>query len=339
MRHHARSRSCPRSAIERWSRYVPVTVDLERCVGSRDCLGACAFNAIEVQNGKAVIFENCVDCDACVRACPTNAIISSTAPVAAAGSTLIVDFSERSGIVAGAERAVKRASLAALGVRVDPSDAGAAADALSAYAKESSSTLIILPHAAAGPAIAARLASLLGASLLAGCNDLLLDDAGGVRATRLRYGGIVKVQSRTGAGTTVVTLAPRGPMPFAAQQIESAGAHESAGEAPEEPLRRARSAIVIGEGLSSDAIAAAHAAARSLGAPVIEIKDLQAANLAPELLIAIGVDGSTELNSAMRSAGTIVALIEQPAAPIAQIADYLLVGDVAEHAKALCAAV
>ena len=115
---------------------MPVTVDLARCVGSRDCLSACAFNAIEVQNGKAVIFENCVDCDMCVRACPVEAIISSTAPAKASGSTLIVDFGERSGIVVPVERAAKRIGASWLGVRIDTANAGATSDTLAQHVKE-----------------------------------------------------------------------------------------------------------------------------------------------------------------------------------------------------------
>src|SRR5215470_13066433 len=180
---------------------MPVTVDLEKCVGSRDCLNACAFNAIEVQNFKAVIFENCVDCDACVRACPTDAIISSTAPAAAGGTTLVVDFGERSGIVAATERALKRTGAAWSGARIDPSNADAAADALSKYMADNGCALVVLPHEGPGPAIAARLAGMLGASLLANCNDISFDESGAVRATWLRYGGIAKTTSRAGAGT------------------------------------------------------------------------------------------------------------------------------------------
>jgi|SRR5271166_161041 len=317
---------------------MPVTVDLEKCVGSRDCLSACAFNAIEVQNGKAVIFENCVDCDACVRACPTHAILSSTAPAATKGGALIVDFGERSGIVAASERAIKRAGATPAAARIDPSDAGAAAETIAEHVRANGATLVILPHQGAGPAIAALLASNLGASLLAGCNDIALDDAGGIRATRLRYGGIVKMASRVGPGTSVITLVPRGGAPFVAQALDAGPVPERVGDAPTAPPRLARTIVAVGPALAPDALEAARACARTLGAPLLEAAELAGAQLAPELLIAVGVDGSTEQNAAMREAGTIVAAIENPAAPIALIADYLLVGDVAEHAKALCSA-
>jgi electron transfer flavoprotein alpha subunit len=317
---------------------MPVTVALEKCVGSRDCLNACAFNAIEVQNGKAVIFENCVDCDACVRACPTHAIISSTPPDAAKGGALIVDFAERSSIATASERAIKRAGASAAALRVDPSDAAAAADALAEHVKANNYTLIILPHEGAGSALAALLASRLGASSLAGSADIALDDSGGVRATRLHYGGIVKTASRVGAGTTVVTLDPRGRTPFAAQVLGDGRAPARVGDAPAPPPQLARTVIVVGASLTPDALAAARACAHALGAPIVETTSLSGAHLAPELLIAIGVEGSTEQNAALHGAGTIVALVDNASSPIARIADYVLAGDVAESAKALLAA-
>jgi len=317
---------------------MPVSVDLERCVGSRDCLSACAFNAIEVQNGKAVVFENCVDCDMCVRACPVEAIISSTAPAAAGGSTLIVDFGERSGIIVAVERAAKRIGASWLGARIEVANASAAADMLAAHVKENGYALIVLPQSGPGPAIAARLASLLGASLLANCAHVTFDESGGVRATRLRYGGIVKTVSRVGTGTTVITLVPRGPAPFAAEALESGATSPRSGDAPAQPPRRARTIVVVPATLPPQASMAARACALALGAPVLETKDLQGGDFAPELLVAIGVEGSTEENTAMRNAGVIVALISNDTVPIAQIADYIITGDVTESVQALLAA-
>lgn len=41
------------------------------CVGAGDCLRACPFDAIEIQNGVAhVIDKKCVGCGKCVKACP-----------------------------------------------------------------------------------------------------------------------------------------------------------------------------------------------------------------------------------------------------------------------------
>jgi electron transfer flavoprotein alpha subunit len=317
---------------------VPVTVDLEKCVDSRDCLSACAFNAIEVRNGKAVIFENCVDCDMCVRACPTQAIISSTTPVVSKGAVLVVDFADRSGIAAPVERVVRQTGAATVNARIDSADAGAAADALAEEVGMQGYNLILMPHNGAGPAIAARLAAKLGATLAAGCQDIRIDDAGGLQGTRLRFNGLVRASTRAAAGRAVMTLLPRRISPFAARPIEYPSQREIASDAPQPPEQLARTIVTIASNMPQDVAATGRAIAQSLGAAVIEATTLSSKSISPELYIAIGVDGSTEHNAAVRGAGTIVAVVSDAAAPIVQIADYALVGDVRQHAQAMLAA-
>ena len=317
---------------------MPVTVDLQKCVDSRDCLSACAFNAIEVRNGKAVIFENCVDCDMCVRACPTQAIISSTAPRVSKGGMLAADFADRSGIAAFVERVAKQASAAYLNARIDAADAGAAADALAVEVEKHGHNLIALPHVGAGPAIAARLAAKLGATLVSGCQDLRIDDTGGLQATRLRYNGLVRASTRAPAGRAVATLMPRKMSAFAAQPLEVTSQTETISAAPAPPERLARAIVGLAPGAPPDVAAVAGAIAEALGTVTLDAATLGARSLSPELYIAIGVDGSTEHNAAVRGAGTIVAIVSDAAAPIVQVADYALVGDVREHARALLSA-
>jgi electron transfer flavoprotein alpha subunit len=317
---------------------VPVTVDLEKCVGSRDCLGACAFNAIEVQNGKAVIFENCVDCDACVRACPTHAIISSTTPASSTGGVFIVDVAERSGIAALTERAAKRAGVASTEARVDPADPGAAADALAAEVEKSGAGLIVLPHAQAGPAIAARLAAKIAATLVTGCEEVDLDNAGGLRATRLRYGGIVRTTTRAAGSRIVATLVLRGATAFGGQSIGASAQSERLSDAPPAPEQGARVLVSVPASAPPELQTVARAIAQALGGALVDAEALRSKVWSPELYVAIGLEGSTEHNAAVRGAGTIVALVDDTAAPITQAADYVLAGDVREHAQALLSA-
>lgn len=44
------------------------------CLGYGNCVKACAFDAIHVENGIAVVNEKCVACGKCVEACPKNLI-------------------------------------------------------------------------------------------------------------------------------------------------------------------------------------------------------------------------------------------------------------------------
>jgi len=343
---------------------VPVSVDLEKCDGTAECLKACAFNALEVRDGKCVIFENCVDCDVCVRACPTDAIISSTAPVAAGKArVLTVDFEDESGIARVAERIARKAEAASSAVRIDVANAGDAAQALAEFARTEGATLIILPHAGAGDAIASRLAATLNATLLACCSDIGVDEDGALRARRPRYRGVVEVTSRCPAGLTVATLIPRGVTHFAATTLPTgakapalqtlapalqtlapalqtlAPAPETfAQEAPIEPDTMARRVVAIAADLDQATTEAARACAKALGATVIDPNAVAGRSYAPDLYVAFGVNGSTEHNTAMRRARVIVVFVEDERAPIAQIADYLLIGSVADHARALLAA-
>ncbi len=51
-----------------------IKILLDKCVGCRMCIGACPFNAIKVNEKKAVIQDNCTLCGACVSSCKFNAI-------------------------------------------------------------------------------------------------------------------------------------------------------------------------------------------------------------------------------------------------------------------------
>ena len=55
---------------------MSISVVTEKCVGCSVCVKACAFNAISMQNGVAVIDgDKCVLCGACVDPCKFDAIV------------------------------------------------------------------------------------------------------------------------------------------------------------------------------------------------------------------------------------------------------------------------
>ncbi|HET7028628.1 MAG TPA: electron transfer flavoprotein subunit alpha/FixB family protein [Candidatus Limnocylindrales bacterium] len=58
----------------------------------------------------------------------------------------------------------------------------------------------------------------------------------------------------------------------------------------------------------------------------------------PQLYLALGISGAIQHKVGMQTAGTIVAVNRDPDAPIAEFADVLVVGDLAEVARALLAA-
>lgn len=53
---------------------MAIRVIEEKCIGCSICQKNCPFDAISMENGKAVIKDNCTACGACVEVCPVNAI-------------------------------------------------------------------------------------------------------------------------------------------------------------------------------------------------------------------------------------------------------------------------
>jgi electron transfer flavoprotein alpha subunit len=51
-----------------------INILLEKCIGCKQCVGACPFGAIKVEEKKAQILDNCTLCGACVSSCKFNAI-------------------------------------------------------------------------------------------------------------------------------------------------------------------------------------------------------------------------------------------------------------------------
>jgi NAD-dependent dihydropyrimidine dehydrogenase PreA subunit len=52
-------------------------VDIEKCTGCSECIGACPVDVYELQDGKSVVVnaEECLGCESCVEACGKDAII------------------------------------------------------------------------------------------------------------------------------------------------------------------------------------------------------------------------------------------------------------------------
>lgn len=55
--------------------YIQIRPDL--CTGCQTCLSSCPYDAIEMEDDKAVINEYCQACRACISICPEGAIVEN----------------------------------------------------------------------------------------------------------------------------------------------------------------------------------------------------------------------------------------------------------------------
>lgn len=53
---------------------MPAVVDKDKCTGCEKCVEACPVDAIEMDDGCAVVSDACIDCGQCVDECPVDAI-------------------------------------------------------------------------------------------------------------------------------------------------------------------------------------------------------------------------------------------------------------------------
>ncbi len=59
------------------SKYYPISLDLDKCIGCTNCIKRCPTQAIRVKNDKAkVINDKCINCGLCISVCPYHAFQS-----------------------------------------------------------------------------------------------------------------------------------------------------------------------------------------------------------------------------------------------------------------------
>jgi NAD-dependent dihydropyrimidine dehydrogenase PreA subunit len=54
--------------------HVAVIVDKEKCIGNAKCIEVCPMEAIELDDGKAIISDDCTECGTCIDECPNGAL-------------------------------------------------------------------------------------------------------------------------------------------------------------------------------------------------------------------------------------------------------------------------
>jgi len=227
------------------------------------------------------------------------------------------------------------------------------AEALAAVVEQASPAAVLVPATAENKEVAARLAFKLGSGVL---TDAVSVDANG--ATQSIFGGGVTVQSKVAKGVPVVTVRPNSfapePASGAAEEVpvsvtlsDAAKGAKIVDRVVEEKGSRpqlADASVVVsgGRGIgNADNFKIIEALADTLGAAVGASRAVVDAGwvdhtmqvgqtgvtVSPQLYIAAGISGAIQHRAGMQTSKTIVAINKDPEAPIFELADFGLVGD------------
>jgi electron transfer flavoprotein alpha subunit len=233
----------------------------------------------------------------------------------------------------------------------------APAEVLAALVAQASPAAVLVPATAEGKEVAGRLAVKIGSGVLTDAVDLSPGDGGPV-AEQSIFGGAIIVKSKVTKGIPIVAVRPNAVAPEAspgAAALEpvgvelsdaAKGAHitervvQERSERPE--LTEASIVVSGGRGVgSADNFALIEGLADSLGAAVGASRAATDAGwyphqfqvgqtgktVSPQLYLAVGISGAIQHRAGMQTSKTIMVINKDPEAPIFELADFGVVGD------------
>ncbi len=237
-----------------------------------------------------------------------------------------------------------------------------------AAAAAGSPAAILLAATDQGREVAGRLAVRLDSGVIADAVDVV-SEGGEVVATQSIFGGAYTVRSRVAKGTPIVSVRPNSidgaaeagagevvPVELSLDGVKAASvvaSHpEPAGDRPE--LSAASIVVSGGRGVgSAENFAVVEALADALGAAVGASRAAvdsgyyphqfqvgqTGTTVSPQLYVALGISGAIQHRAGMQTSKTIVAVNKDSEAPIFEITDFGVVGDLFDVAPQLTEAV
>ncbi|WUD76487.1 electron transfer flavoprotein subunit alpha/FixB family protein [Streptomyces sp. NBC_00510] len=230
-------------------------------------------------------------------------------------------------------------------------------DALEAAVRVVSPVAVLVPSSGEGKEVAARLALRLGSGIITDAVDVVAGEQGPV-ATQSAFAASFTTKSRVTTGVPVITVKPNS---APVEAVSAGGAVEElavvfgalatgtkvVARTPREATGRpdlTEAAIVVsgGRGVNgAENFVVIEALADSLGAAVGASRAAVDAgwyphtnqvgqtgkSVSPQLYIAAGISGAIQHRAGMQTSKTIVAVNKDPEAPIFELVDYGVVGD------------